>query len=118
MGLVLVLRIRVRVKPLVSRPWVWTAQGNHRAAVDSDAVGNHLVGPGPVSLRPEGVSVGRIGLECERALDGERGLHIASSCRGKERACPGTRADGRRASDNAFAAQYAGIHIDRACPSG
>ena len=86
------------------------AQQDHGAAVDGHPVGIHLVGGDPVSLRLEGASVGRIGIEGERALDRERGLRIHSSRRGKKRAGP----DRRRAGDNPCTGQGSRIYLQRA----
>src|SRR5437870_11919781 len=86
------------------------AQGQGCAAVDRDPVGNNLVAPGPVLLRLEGVSVGGIGVEGERALDCERSLHIRSSCRGKERAGPAAGANGSRAGNGATPTESAAVY--------
>ena len=74
--------------------------------------------PSPVLLRPERASVGRIGIESERASDGERGLHSRSSCWSKERASPTASADRYRAGDFSFPAQGSGGHLHRSGPCG
>ena len=76
MGLALVLLIKVRVSPCLKAAHGVAAQGQGCPAVDGDSVGNHHVGLGSVPLRLEGISVGGIGVEGERALDGQRGLRV------------------------------------------
>ena len=66
-------------------PLCLSAERKGRAAVDRDSVGDHLVSLLCV-LRLEGVGVGRVCLEGERALDRESGLLICSAAAGARKA--------------------------------